>query len=561
MLAQLKIENIAIIEKAQLSLSEGFNVLTGETGAGKSIIIDSINAILGERTSKDLVRNGASEAKVTALFTDCGDVVGELLRDYYDIEYDSEVVIQRRINADGRSSCRVNGEPVSVSMLKSIGNLLVNIHGQHDSQALFNPDNHLRYIDSMAQNEEILSSYSAIFSKMNEIRKELEELRTDENEKMQKLDMLNYRIDELTAADIKIGEREELNRKLSLYRNIENILNSLQCAYASLSGDGESVGATGLLSAAAGCLDDVSDSNERISELSELINTAAIEMREYAFEIRDFAESLDINPKEMEEAQERLDFLYRLSKKYGNSEEEMLEFLQKALDEKEKITCSEEREEELLKELSEYKKSAEKTAKILSDRRKEVSQIFSEKVCEELMALDMPNVRFVVNIEEIPLSPSGTERIEFLISANAGELPKPITKIASGGELSRIMLAIKNVLSSRDEVGTLIFDEIDSGVSGRAAQKVGMKLSEVSKSHQVICVTHLSQIAAYGDTHLFIEKKVRDGSTFTEITELDFEGRKREIARINAGSDITELQLRNAEEILLKARENGGVHL
>lgn len=556
MLAQLKIENIAIIENAQLSLSEGFNVLTGETGAGKSIIIDSINAILGERTSKELIRSGASEAKVSALFTDCGDGVGELLKEY-DIDFDSEVIIQRRISADGRSTCRVNGEPVSVSMLKSIGNLLVNIHGQHDSQALFNSDNHLRYIDAMAQNEALLSEYGMIYSRMNSIRRELEELRTDENEKMQKLDMLNYRIDELTAADIKIGERDELNKKLSLYRNIENVMNSLQSAYSALCGDAESVGAAGLLSAAAGCLDDISDTNERMAELSELINTAAIEMREYAFEIREQAESLDADPREMEEAQERLDLLYRLSKKYGNTEEEMLAFLQRAQEEKAKITGSEEREKELLAELEEYKNSAVATAKKLSDRRAKVSKSFAERVCEELQALDMPNVRFIVDTTEIPLSPTGTEKIEFLISANAGETPKPIIKIASGGELSRIMLAIKNVLSERDEVGTLIFDEIDSGVSGRAAQKVGMKLLEVSKSHQVICVTHLSQIAAYGDSHLLIEKSVRDGNTFTGVTELDFEGRKREIARINAGSDITQLQLQNAEEILLKAKGGG----
>ena len=556
MLSQLKIENIAIIENAQLCLSKGFNVLTGETGAGKSIIIDSINAILGERTSKELIRSGAGEAKVSALFTDCNDSVLKLLNEY-DIECDGEVIIQRRINADGRSTCRVNGEIVSVSMLKSIGNLLVNIHGQHDSQALFNPDNHLRFIDAMAQNEDLLSEYGRIYSRMNSIRREIEELRIDENEKMQKLDMLNYRIEELTAADIKPGERDELNRKLSLYRNIENVINSLQGAYSALSGDEENVGAAGLLSAAAGCLDDVSDTNERLSELCELINTAAIEMREYAVEIREQAESLDADPAEMESAQERLDLLYRLSKKYGGSEEEMLLFLERAKEEKEKITWSEEREAELLEELHEYKKSAVETAKKLCERRKKVSQSFSEKVCDELKDLDMPNVRFLVNIEEIPLSATGTEKIEFLISANAGETPKPIIKIASGGELSRIMLSIKNVLSERDEVDTLIFDEIDSGVSGRAAQKIGIKLSEVSKSHQVICVTHLSQIAAYADSHMLIEKNVRDGNTFTEVTELDFDGRKHEIARINAGSDITELQLKNAEEILLNARKAG----
>ncbi|MBQ3150942.1 MAG: DNA repair protein RecN [Clostridia bacterium] len=557
MLAQLKIENIAIIENARITLSDGFNVLTGETGAGKSIIIDSINAILGERTSKELIRNGASEANVTAVFTDCGDRVTELLKEY-DIDCDSEVIVKRRISADGRSTCRVNGEPVSVSMLKSIGNLLVNIHGQHDSQALFNADNHLRYIDIMADNGDLLERYSEIFRKLNAIKRELQELQTDEAEKMQKLDMLNYRIEELSAADIKIGERDELNKKLSLYRNIENVMNSLQGAYAALSGDEESVGAAGLLSAAAGCLDDVSDTNERLSELTELINTAAIEMREYAFEIREQAESLDADPKEMERAQERLDLLYRLSKKYGDTEEQMIEYLQKAQEEKDRITSSEEREAQLLQELQEYKKAALSTATELRERRIKVSEVFSQKVCEELKALDMPNVRFTVEASETPLSQTGFDKMEFLVSANAGETPKPIIKIASGGELSRIMLAVKNVLSENDDVSTLIFDEIDSGVSGRAAQKIGMKLSEVSKSHQVICVTHLSQIAAYADVHLLIEKSVINGNTYTAVTQLDFEGRKHEIARINAGSDITELQLKNAEEILLKARGGNG---
>ncbi len=552
MLAQLKIENIAIIENAQLTLTDGFNVLTGETGAGKSIIIDSINAILGERTSKELIRHGATEAKVSAVFSDCTNAVGELLSEY-GIDFDGEVLVQRRINSDGRSSCRVNGEPVSVSMLKNIGNLLVNIHGQHDSQALFNPDNHLRYIDSMAGNGELLSEYSKHYGEMNRIKRELSELRTDENEKMQKLDMLNYRIEELESADITVGERDELTRKLNVYRNLENVMNSLQSAYTALSGDDENVGAAGLLSVAAGFLDDIADTDERTAELCELINTAAIEMREYAVEIREKSEMLDADPREMEEARERLDLLYRLSKKYGDTEEEMLEFLRKAREERDKITSGEERERELIIKLDECRKSAAETAKKLRERRSVTSESFANSVCEELSALDMPNVRFVTKTEETDLSPTGTEKIEFLISANVGEAPKPIIKIASGGELSRIMLAIKNVLSSKDEVDTLIFDEIDSGISGRAAQKVGMKLLEVSKSHQVICVTHLSQIAAYGDAHLLIEKSVRDGSTYTSVTELDFEGRKREIARINGGSDITPLQLQNAEEILLKS--------
>ena len=555
MLAELKIENVAIIESAEIRLSGGFNVLTGETGAGKSIILDSINMALGERTSREILRSGTDSASVTALFTGCGEQVERLL-EAYEIDFDGEVLIRRRITSDGRSSCRVNGSPVSVSMLKALGAALVNIHGQHDSQALFQPENHMRYIDALADNSALREAYGDAYRALRDAEKELAALQTDESEKARRLDMLRYQIEELENADLRIGERDELQNRIELYRNGTAVLRALQTAYAALAGDETSDGAAGLLASAADELYDTTDYFDALRPVAEFLESASLEAREYISDIRDAIESMDMDPRELSEAEERLDTIYRLSRKYGETEEEMLRFLENVQREAELLESADERAETLTREIARLTDSANRCAAKLTKSRLEAGKSFSENVCRELQFLDMPSVRFVVQHADAPLSPTGADKIEFLISANAGETPRPIAKIASGGELSRIMLAIKNVLSACDDVDTLIFDEIDTGVSGHAAQKVGQKLAEVSSAHQVVCVTHLSQIAVMADTHLLISKSVRDGKTYTAVQELDFEGRKREIARINGGT-VTPMQLRNAEEMLRNAGRGG----
>ena len=553
MLAELKIDNVAIIEHAQLSLSRGFNVLTGETGAGKSIILDAINMALGERTSREILRSGADSAEVTALFTDCGRAVRQIMADL-ELDFDGEVLIRRRITADGRNTCRVNGCPLTVSMLRTLGGALVNIHGQHDSQALFQPENHVKYLDALAENGDLLDAYRTSYRALRKAEKELAQLQTDESEKARRLDLLQYQIDELTEADLRVGERDELQNRIALYRNSAAVLRALQRAYAAVAGDDETDGASALLGEAADALYETTDYFDHLRPAAEFLESASLEAREYISDIRDAVESLDMDPRALAEAEERLDVLYRLSRKYGETEEEMLAFLESAQAEVDLLESADERAAALEREIKKLCAETRRHADALTQSRIEAGRSFGEGVCRELEFLDMPSVRFVVQREDAPLSASGADKIEFLISANAGEAPRPIVKIASGGELSRIMLAIKNVLSDCDDVDTLIFDEIDTGVSGRAAQKVGYKLFETAADRQVICVTHLSQIAVMADTHLLISKSVRDGKTYTAVQELDLEGRKQEIARINSGT-VTPLQLQNAEEMLQNAAQ------
>ncbi|MCR5484538.1 MAG: DNA repair protein RecN, partial [Clostridiales bacterium] len=552
-----QIENIAVIESASLDLSHGFNVLTGETGAGKSIIIDSINAVLGERTSRDLIRTGADKAKVSALFTDFSDDVRDAVIDC-GADCDGEILITRVITADGRNTCRVNGSPVTVSMLRSLGRRLVNIHGQHDSQALLDPESHVTFIDRLADNGELLCEFKKEYDELLRLKREKKEYILDDAEKERRLDVLSFQVDELTKADIRIGERDELAEKKALFRNSEKIIRYLNEAYELLEGSDETAGAASDAENAADCLDEVSEYVDPLKDAAEKIREYAYGMKEYASEIRDSLSSLDIDPIEAEETEERLDLLYRLSRKYGATEEDMLSFLRNAEDEIKKIKLSEKRINDIESKINIITASLERTAAVITKRRTDTAKKFADSVCEELSFLNMPNVVFKVDINPCAMTENGCDSVEFLISANVGEEPKPLAKIASGGELSRIMLAIKNVLSDRDDTGTLIFDEIDTGVSGRAAQKVALKLYEVSKKHQVICVTHLSQIACMADEHLLIEKSARDGKTYTGITHLTFEGRKAEIARINSGADITFLQLQNAEEMLQSASEIKG---
>lgn len=550
MLTSLKIENVAIIESAAIEFGCGLNVLTGETGAGKSIVIDSINAILGERTSRDIIRTGAQSAKVYAVFEDVNERVRNFLDENgIDCE-DGVLIINRTLSREGKNVCRLNGAPVTVSMLREIGGELIDIHGQHDNQSLLSPEKHCGFVDSFAGNADLITDYREKYGRLCEIRSKLKKLTTDESSKSQRIDFLTYQIDELEKAEITIGERDELKARKSLINNSQKVIESLNIAYEALKADGAGID---MITDAESEIANASAYMETLGEASEKITDIRYELEDIAETVRDAMTEVDFDPSELEDIDERLDLLYRLSKKYGDTEEEMLEYLEKARAELDNIAFSDERVKELQKQEKEALAETETAACKLTESRKTAGEKLSNAICSELEFLDMPNVRFVVKCSDIGLTENGKDEIEFLISANAGEEPKPLAKIASGGELSRIMLAIKNVLAETDGVDTMIFDEIDTGVSGRAAQKIAMKLRSASKGRQVICVTHLAQIAAQGDVHLYISKSVSDGKTYTNIKSLIEEERVAEIARIMGGMEITKLQLESAREMLANA--------
>jgi DNA repair protein RecN (Recombination protein N) len=554
MLSQLYIENIAVIEKTGIDFHEGLNVLTGETGAGKSIVIDSINAILGERTSRELIRTGARSAYVTAIFSNIGEQAVRQMNELgYAPEEDGSVMIQREIHMDGKAVCRINSRPATVSVLKGIGPFLINIHGQHESYDLLSPDLHIRYIDRMGVPEDLIRNYQDAYEAMNQIKKKLDSTQMDEAQKARQMDLLAYQIQELEAADLRAGEQEELNKKRTRYLNMEKIVDSVYTAKAALHGDENSEGALAAISAAAGALAEAEPYYPEIHDLTERITNIQYELEDCGEEIRNLTDGLEYDSGELDRIETRLDVLYRLGLKYGGTVEEMLEFLENSRKQLEDIQLSDERTAQLTKEYNEMKAQAEKYAEEISACRKKTADAFVMKVKKELRFLDMPNIDFQVERERCELNSLGCDKLQFLISTNPGEPAKPIAKIASGGELSRIMLAIKTVLADKDDIDTLIFDEVDTGVSGSAAQKVGLKLREVSKNRQVICVTHLPQIAALANTQYLIKKHVKDNKTFTNVTELDFEGRKQELARIMGGSQITPLLLQNAEEMLQMA--------
>lgn len=554
MLLSLKIENIAIIENAEIEFDGGLNVLTGETGAGKSIIIDSINAILGERTSRELVRRGALQARVSAVFAGINlAVTAQLLEFDIENQEDGTLLLQRSISLDGRNTCRINGAPATVTMLKKIGSSLINIHGQHDNQALLSPEGHYVFIDNVAENGDLLNTYKTAYLRLRTLEKELASNSLDETEKSRRLDLLSYQINELESTELCVGEQEELTARRNLYQNAGNVISRLREAYEILNGTEDSSGARQQLEFSAVCLDTAAVYYAGLEKVAQAIRGMSFDIDEYILQIRDAVETLDYNPADLEQIEERLDVIYRLSRKYGNTEEEMIDFLETAIEEKNKIALSDDRRRELSGEISAAKKQVESLASQLSESRRLAASQFAKNIKAELDYLDMPAVTFVVEQSTVAYSVGGADKIEFLISANAGELPKPLAKIASGGELSRIMLAIKNVLAAKDDVGTLIFDEIDAGVSGRAAQKVAMKLRQVSKGRQVVCVTHLAQIAAQADNHLLISKSVHDGKTYTKVEKLNMEGRKNELARIIGGLSVTQLQLESAEEMLMQA--------
>lgn len=552
MLSNLQIENIAVIKSASIDFENGFNVMTGETGAGKSIVIDSLNAILGERTSRELIRSGADSASVCAEFQNVGDNVKNEL-EKLGIEKDDTLIVSRKLTPDGKNVCRINGMPATVSMLKALGVQLVNIHGQLDNQSLLSPETHCSFIDKLAGSGRELNEFKELYSLYIKKENELKSLNTDVNEKNRRLDILNYQIEEIQKADIRPGEKDELTEKLGFLRNAEKVLDLLHTAYAALNGDGEMPGAADVAADAASKLLSAADYSSDFTETANGVNDAAMNLSAYTEELRDQIYSLDYDPNETERAEERLDVIYRLSQKYGDSEEDILAYLENAEKERDALSFSDERAEQLRAETEKAYNEALAAAKKLSEIRIEAGKKFSADVERELAFLDMPSVKFIVNDSVGELYENGIDNIEFLLSANAGEEPKPLSKIASGGELSRIMLAIKCVLSELDDIDTLIFDEIDSGVSGRAALKIAAKMKELSKTHQVICVTHLAQIAAFADEHKLISKEEKDGRTYTCIASLDYNGRKYELARIMGGLTVTQSILNSAEELLSSA--------
>lgn len=557
MLKTLDIENIAVIEKAQIEFSAGFNVLTGETGAGKSIVVDSINAILGERTSRELVRNGADFAFVSALFTDINDTVKDKLSELgYIPEDDNSLLLTRRISSDGKSACKINGRPATVSVLREVGDTLVNIHGQHDSQSLLNPDCHYKFIDMLSGGSELIENYKSAFSEFIHIRRRLKQLTAQAEKNDNSTELLDFQINELENADIKVGETEKLTARKKILDNADGALEAYNAVLSTLSGDDENAGVKLSLASVANEIEKYSDVSDDTTKAYSLLQNIDDELETVKSLVENAAQSLDYDPDEKEKIEERLDQLYRLGKKYGGTEEAMLENLEKFKAQRAAINTDEEELEKLTEEYDSSFDKVQKLAAELSDLRKQTALKFENDVKAQLEFLDMPKISFKVNFEKGILSSAGIDKIEFLISTNPGEPPKPLAKIASGGELSRIMLAIKNILAYNDTVDTLIFDEIDTGVSGRASVKIGMKLKSVSKNTQVITVTHSAQIAAYADTHFLIQKDYENERTYTKVTALDFENRKYELARIMGGLQITDALLEGAEEMLKNAEED-----
>ena len=552
MLSELYIKNLAVIEKTNIRFEPGLNVFTGETGAGKSIVIDAINAILGQRTSKDIVRTGEDKAVINAVFTELGADVLKTLDDYgYEAE-DGTLMIQREISADGKSSARICGSPVTASVLREIGSHLINIHGQHDNQVLLQPEKHLDILDAFGSVEAEKEADYASYRKLVQLKKEISQIDTDESEKERKADLLRYQIQEIQSAALQPGEEETLENDKKALLNYSNILENLQTAYAALFGNDDMIGAADGVSEASDALSEAAEYDDNIGELSEKLTDLSYQLSDVAQEVSSLLQNMEYDPRQLDEIEERLDLLFKLKRKYGDSVEKIQAYLATAQEELEGIELSDERLTELKAQEQQELMLARELAEQLSVRRREAAERLVTQITSELQFLDMPNVKLTVDFKKTPLRVNGKDEVEFFISTNPGEPPKPISKIASGGELSRIMLAIKNALADKDNVPTLIFDEVDTGISGRAAQKVGLKLKSVAKNRQVVCVTHLAQIAALGDNHFLIRKDFTEDKTYTNVHKLDFEGRKQEIARIIGTDQITDLTLKNAEEMLLQ---------
>ena len=547
MLSLLHIENIAVIESADISFDEGFNVLTGETGAGKSIVIDAISAILGERAYRDMIRTGTNKAAVRAVFTGVPE-----LNWFADngVEYDPETVIQREIHLDGKNVCRVNGSLVSVSILHKLGIQLINIHGQHDSASLFDEDNHLTFLDAFADNDALRSDYSEKYEAVAKLRREIDRMTMDEGEKLRRMETLKYQIAEIEKADLEAGEDEALEERRKILQNAEKLSNGMDTAVECLYGGDESDGAAGLLAQAEYALARLAKFSDNFAAMHDRVADLMYQVQDAAEEVRDARDELSYSADELEQIESRLDVIHKLRRKYGVTCEDILAYLDKAKKELDDIEFADDHLERLKKNLKKAEKTAWEAAGELRKNRKETAESMSARILTELAQLDMPRVQFSCEFTETDLTANGADTVAFYMSANAGEALKPMSKVASGGELARIMLAMKNVLAEKDQVNTLIFDEVDTGVSGRAAQKVAEKLRSVAAHKQVLCVTHLPQLAALANTHLLIAKSERDGRTYTTVTPLDLEGRKMELARIIGGTNITETTLKSAEEML-----------
>ena len=547
MLSLLHIENIAVIESADISFDQGFNVLTGETGAGKSIVIDAISAILGERAYRDMIRTGTTKASVRAVFTDVPE-----LSWFSDngVEYDAETVIQREIHLDGKNVCRVNGSLVSVSILRKLGMQLINIHGQHDSATLFDEDNHLTFLDAFADNEALRADYSAKYEAVAKLRREIDRMTMDEGEKLRRMETLKYQIAEIEKAELEAGEDEALEERRKILQNAEKLSNGMDTAVECLYGGDEFDGASGLLAQAEYALARLAKFSDAFAEMHDRVADLMYQVQDVAEAVRDARDDLSYSADELEQIESRLDTIHKLRRKYGVTCEDILNYLDKAKKELDDIEFADDHLERLKKNLKKAEKTAWEAAKELRKNRKETAVYMAQRILTELAQLDMPRVQFSCEFTETDLGSNGADAVAFYMSANAGEALKPMSKVASGGELARIMLAMKNVLAEKDQVNTLIFDEVDTGVSGRAAQKVAEKLRSVALHKQVLCVTHLPQLAALANTHLLIAKSEREGRTYTSVTPLDIEGRKRELARIIGGTNITETTLKSAEEML-----------
>lgn len=551
MLKTLCIENIAVIEKADIEFSKGFNVLTGETGAGKSIVVDSINAILGERTSKELVRAGSENAFVTAYFEDINSEVKQKLNEFdLPCEDDGTLMLSRKISAQGKSTCRINGSVCTVSMLKEVGNLLVNIHGQHDSQTLLNADYHYKFVDMYGSLDGVLDEYKQSFKQLLSVRKQLKALTLDADERDRQIELLDYQIKELTDAEIKVGEWEELKKRKNLILNSQNLLQSLNSALAAFNGSDDYSGISTLLSTAVkelGMVSDVDSDIKAVYDKAEALNDSVEVVKDA---LLDKINSIEFEPEELDRIEERLNLYYTFSNKYGETEQDMLYYLDEAVKKRAAFENSEEELEKLNVRYDEIFNQTVALAQKLTDLRKSTAEKLGTEICKQLEFLDMPKIKFTTSFEKGNLSANGWDKIEFLIATNVGETAKPIAKIASGGELSRIMLAIKSIIAQKDSIDTLIFDEIDTGVSGKASRKIGLKLKELGAFTQVICVTHSAQIASVADSHFLIEKNVENDRTYTNVTVLDYDGRKNELARIMGGINATESLLKSAEELL-----------
>ena len=547
MLSLLHIENIAVIESADISFDQGFNVLTGETGAGKSIVIDAISAILGERAYRDMIRTGTNKASVRAVFSDVPE-----LSWFADngVEYDPETVIQREIHLDGKNICRVNGSLVTVSILRKLGIQLINIHGQHDSASLFDEDNHLTFLDAFADNEALRTAYSEQYEAVAKLRREIDRMTMDEGEKLRRMETLKYQIAEIEKADLEPDEDTQLEERRKLLQNSEKLSNGLEEAVECLYGGDDSDGAAGLLAQAEYALARLARFSDAFQSMHEKVTDLKYQIADVAEEVRDARDDLSYSADELEEIESRLDVIHKLRRKYGVTCEEILAYLDRAKKELDDIEFADDHLERLKKNLKKAEKAAWDAAKQLRENRLKTAKTMSDRILAELAQLDMPRVQFSCEFTETDLTANGADAVAFYMSANAGEALKPMSKVASGGELARIMLAMKNVLAEKDQVNTLIFDEVDTGVSGRAAQKVAEKLRSVASHKQVLCVTHLPQLAALANTHLLIAKSERNGRTYTSVTPLDIEGRKRELARIIGGTNITETTLKSAEEML-----------